>query len=54
MPLAMGAFGNFLIPLCLSVPDLAFPRLNTFSFYSFLGSIVFLSLSYSVGGVYSG
>lgn len=54
MPLAMGGFGNFLVPLYLSVCDMAFPRLNTFSFYSFLGSIVFLLLSYSLGSVYSG
>lgn len=54
MPIAMGAFGNYLVPLFLNVPDMAFPRLNTFSFYSFLGSIIFLTLSYSLGGIYSG
>lgn len=54
MPIAMGSFGNMLVPLFLNCPDMSFARLNTFSWFSFFGSVLFLSFSYGVGGVYSG
>ncbi len=47
-PLLIGAFGNFTIPLLIGARDMAFPRLNMLSFWTFVASLVILMSSYFV------
>ena len=49
IPLA-AAFANYLLPLQIGARDVAFPRLNAFSFWAFLGGGLFLLSSMFIGG----
>jgi cytochrome c oxidase subunit I len=44
------AFMNYLMPLQIGARDVAFPRLNAFSFWCFLGGGVMLNTSWFLGG----
>jgi cytochrome c oxidase subunit I len=53
MPLS-AAFFNYLIPLQIGARDVAFPRLNAFSYWGFLFGGIFLYSSFLLGGAPSG
>src|SRR5512139_904425 len=50
MPLLLGAFGNLLIPLMIGARDMAFPKLNMMSYWTFFLSSVILVASFFVPG----
>lgn len=55
MPIMVGTFGNFLIPLMIGAGDMAFPKLNMFSFWvSFVSGIVMLASFFVAGGPAAG
>lgn len=49
MPMS-AAFFNYIVPLQIGARDVAFPRLNTFSFWTFFFGAVFLNSSWFLGG----
>ena len=49
MPLG-AAFFNFVIPLQIGARDVAFPRLNAFSYWTFLAGAIMLKMSWFLGG----
>jgi len=54
VPLAFGAFGNYVVPLQIGAPDMAFPRLNMASYWAFLaGGVVMLASFFVPGGAAS-
>jgi cytochrome c oxidase subunit 1 len=53
MPIA-AAFTNYFLPIMLGARDVAFPRLNAFSYWLFLGSGLFIYSSFFVGGAPDG
>ena len=51
MPLLVGVFGNFLIPLKIGAPDMAFPFFNALSFWLFfLSGVVLLASFFAPAG----
>ena len=50
IPLLVGAFGNYLIPLKIGAPDMAFPRLNMLSYWLFPPAVLTVLSGFFVEG----
>ena len=51
VPLSVGGFGNFVLPLQLGAPDMAFPRINMASYwFFFMGGVIMLTSFFVPGG----
>jgi cytochrome c oxidase subunit I len=50
IPLLTGTFGNFLIPLMIGARDMAFPKLNMFSYWFMPPAMLFITYSFFVEG----
>jgi cytochrome c oxidase subunit I len=51
VPLAVGGFGNYVMPLQIGAPDMAFPRLNMASYWCyFVGGVIMLLSFLAPGG----
>jgi cytochrome c oxidase subunit 1 len=51
VPLVVGAFGNYFVPLQIGAPDMAFPKLNMASYWCyFVGGVVMLASFFLPGG----
>src|SRR5918993_1064862 len=55
VPLAVGGFGNFVLPLQIGAQDMAFPRLNMASYwFFFIGGVIMLASFFVPGGAAQG
>jgi cytochrome c oxidase subunit 1 len=50
IPILTGAFGNFLIPLMIGARDMAFPKLNMFSYWAMPPAMISILYSFYVPG----
>ena len=51
VPLVVGAFGNYIVPLQIGAPDMAFPKLNMTSYWVyFVGGVIMLVSFFLPGG----
>jgi cytochrome c oxidase subunit I len=51
VPMLVGGFGNYVMPLQIGAPDMAFPRLNMMSYWVyFVGGVVMLASFFAPGG----
>ena len=51
VPLVVGAFGNYIVPLQIGAPDMSFPKLNMTSYWVyFIGGVIMLVSFFLPGG----
>ena len=49
-PFAFGGLANYIVPLQVGAPDMAYPRLNALSYWLYLGGTSMMTLSFVVAG----
>src|SRR4051794_24656772 len=49
IPISMGAFGNYLLPLMIGARDMAFPRMNALSYWIYVASGLFVYTGLAIG-----
>src|SRR3954470_14552964 len=49
VPMSIGAFGNYLVPLMIGARDMAFPRMNALSFWIFAASGILMYIGLAIG-----
>jgi len=54
IPATPSAIGNFVLPLMLGAKDVAFPRLNLFSYHLYVIAAVFFVITLALGGIDTG
>ena len=50
VPLGVGAFGNYILPLQIGAKDMAFPRINMLSYWNYFAGGVLMLLSFVLPG----